>query len=70
MWHSAEIINKELIKCKYFTVTLRIRSKNSIMGRFGGGWNWKLGLQAGERTLIISLLVLDVRIDITKGKPS
>ena len=31
-------------------------------GRFGGGWNWKLGFQAGGKTIIISLLVADIRI--------
>lgn len=23
------------------------RSPRSLMGRFGGGWNWKIGVQAG-----------------------
>lgn len=36
---------------------------NAFWGRFGGGWNWKLGFQAGGSTLIISLLVGDLRID-------
>lgn len=35
-------------------------------GRFGGGWNWKLGLQAGGRTLIIYLLWGAIIIDREK----
>lgn len=36
----------------------------SLWGRFGGGWNWKLGFQAGSKTLIISLLICELRFDI------
>jgi len=38
------------------------RSAGAYMGRFGGGWNWKLGLQAstGFRTVIISLLTFSI----------
>lgn len=25
------------------------RCKSNSWGRFGGGWNWKLGFQAGEK---------------------
>lgn len=35
----------------------------SGMGRFGGGWQVKLGFQASRSTLIINLLVADLRID-------
>lgn len=39
------------------------RPKASLMGRFGGGWNWKLGFTAGGRTVCLHMLVFDVRID-------
>jgi hypothetical protein len=42
------------------------RSRKSRMGRFGGGWNWKVGVMVGGRTVIISLLVLDVRIQAVR----
>lgn len=42
------------------------RSKKNIMGRFGGGWNWKLGFMAGGSTVIISLLIADVRMEKAK----
>lgn len=38
------------------------RSKENLWGRFGGGWNWKVGVQAGGSTVIIDLLVASVRI--------
>jgi hypothetical protein len=39
---------------------------DSLWGRFGGGWNWKLGFQIGGNTLLISLLICEIRIDIIK----
>lgn len=36
------------------------------MGRFGGGWNWKLGITAGGKTMIIDLVFGSIRI--TRGK--
>jgi hypothetical protein len=38
------------------------RSKENLMGRFGGGWNWNLGFQASGSTLILNLLVASLRI--------
>ena len=37
------------------------RAKSNLWGRFGGGWNWKLGIQAGGRTVIIELLIFSLR---------
>ena len=36
------------------------RSRKSLWGRFGGGWNWKLGIQAGGTTIIFSMLICEV----------
>lgn len=44
------------------------RSKKNLLGRFGGGWNWELGFQAGGRTVIFSLLICMVRISLKKKK--
>jgi hypothetical protein len=44
------------------------RSKQATMGRFGGGWNWKLGIQTGERSVLISLLVSELKITWPKTK--
>lgn len=42
------------------------RSRKNLWGRFGGGWNWKLGFQMGDTTLIISLLIFSISIAIVK----
>lgn len=44
------------------------RPPSAPLGRFGGGWQWKLGVQASalrrsSGTVIVSLLVGDLRID-------
>jgi len=44
------------------------RSKHSPSGRFGGGWNWKLGLQLGGSTLILSLLTFELTARINRDK--
>jgi hypothetical protein len=31
-------------------------------GRFGGGWNWSLGFQAGRSTVMLNLLVAMLRV--------
>jgi hypothetical protein len=36
------------------------RSKKNLWGRFGGGWNWKLGFQSSGRNIIFSLLVCEL----------
>lgn len=38
------------------------RSKENLWGRFGGGWNWKVGIAIGGTTVILDLLVSSVRI--------
>ena len=50
---------------KYFR-----RSSKEFWGRFGGGWNWKIGVQVGGRTVLISLLVCEIMlILLKKGEP-
>jgi hypothetical protein len=43
------------------------RSRESRMGRFGGGWQWEVGVRAGNLTrqrgtLYITLLVASLRV--------
>ena len=42
------------------------RSKRNLSGRFGGGWNWKIGAQAGGGTLIVEVFVFSLRFDLSK----
>lgn len=39
------------------------RSKKSLWGRFGGGWNWKLGVNFGSTVVILELLIFTLRFD-------
>lgn len=39
------------------------RTRDSFMGRFGGGWQWELGFQASSSTLIINCLVFSIRVN-------
>ena len=53
-------------------ITFNWRSKKNLMGRFGGGWIWCVGIQVGSSTVIINLLVCSLRIEIdkkAKGEP-
>ncbi len=51
-------------------ITFEWRSRKNLWGRFGGGWNWKLGFQASGHTLILSLLVCSLTFYLkTKGDP-
>ena len=43
------------------------RGTDGVMGRFGGGWNWEVGFQAGGKTIIFSLLVATLRITLNKA---
>lgn len=46
-----------------FKITLDHQTPSSIWGRFGGGWNWMLGIRVGGHTLMIHLLILSIRIE-------
>ena len=41
---------------------------DGIMGRFGEGWNWRLGFQAGGETIVFHLLVLTISLSWLKRK--
>jgi hypothetical protein len=49
------------IKIGNINIKIEWRSKKNLWGRFGGGWNWKLGLQAGGSTIILDCLVFTLR---------
>jgi len=50
------------IESKYADVKYEHRHRDEPMGRFGGGWNWKVGIQGSGRDWIVDLLVASVRI--------
>ena len=40
-----------------YRVTYSRKSADEFMGRFGGGWQWKIGIMAGPSTVILDLFV-------------
>ena len=50
------------------TIHYNWQSRKNLWGRFGGGWNWKLGFQAASRCIIINLLVCSLRLEIVDRK--
>jgi hypothetical protein len=56
-------------------VTYSRRSSKNLWGRFGGGWQWSLGFEAGRWTrdygftVILNLLVASLRIHWKGDKP-
>lgn len=44
-------------------ITTEWRRKENAMGRFGGGWNWIVGIQCAPSTTIVNLLVMSVKFN-------
>jgi hypothetical protein len=61
-WHTKQFIEKNwtIRGCR---IKFEWRDPKSPMGRFGGGWNWNVGVQVGGSTVILNLLVCSLRFD-------
>ena len=46
----------------------KLKHKDSFMGRWGGGWKWKLGICIGLPTIFIELLIASLRIELWEIK--
>lgn len=66
-WASPFSIRKQFA-LRRLEVAFTARSSAGHMGRFGGGWNWKLGVQIGGTTALFSLLIAELSITIHKSK--
>lgn len=57
------IFNKEFTIPRIVRIKISMRSTKSLMGRFGGGWDWEVGFRASRnfRSVIINLLVVSIR---------
>ena len=58
---------KKKVTIGRMTLKFEARSTESAWGRFGGGWDWKLGFQASTPsaygwTVIISLLIAEATV--------
>jgi len=43
-----------------FEVRYSRRSSKNLWGRFGGGWNWAIGVQVGPTTVYFQLLIAEL----------
>jgi hypothetical protein len=71
-WRASTYINK---RWQFGRLNARLywRRADGLMGRFGGGWDWKLGFQASTPskygwTIIFSLLVADFYVSWKPAK--
>lgn len=57
-------------KISRFEVSFHWGDSNALWSRFGGGWNWKLGVQvsAALQTWVFSFLVFSITIYLPKKK--
>lgn len=55
------------LKIGKLIITYTRRSKKLFLGRFGGGWNWQLGFEAGGCTIIFMFLICSLRFDWYKS---
>jgi hypothetical protein len=65
---ASKTINKKKFKIGKYKFAYERRDKSGVMGRFGGGWQYKLGIDIGGSTVILNLLVATLRIDHEKDK--
>lgn len=60
-------------RCDWRLWRLRLRftwkRSDQPWGRFGGGWNWKLGAQWGRTCVLLSLLVCELRLEVVNVTP-
>lgn len=49
-------------------ITTRRRPRNALGGRFGGGWDWGIGVVANHdfREIVVNLVTFSVRIERVK----
>lgn len=58
------IVRRQLLDNDRLRVVYSRRTRDEPAGRFGGGWQWKVGVQASSRRyIIVNLLVADLWIE-------
>jgi hypothetical protein len=55
------LVNKR-IYIGFYEIHIEKKSKKELWGRFGGGWNWIVGIEIGGKSIIINWLVGTIRI--------
>ena len=46
------------------TTTIRRRTHDEPFGRFGGGWQWAVGVKVGRRSVALELLIFSVVVTV------
>jgi len=67
VWGKIQYVYKFQFRIFLWEVKVEQRRKSNLWGRFGGGWNWELGIQVGS-DIIINYLVGSIRISRRKKK--
>lgn len=55
--------SRQLMRRERLSIHWSHRPPNAPLGRFGGGWQWSVGIRVGRRTAIVDLLIGTVRIE-------
>lgn len=53
---------RKRFKAGNLTISFHWQSSKSMWGRFGGGWQWAFGFEAGGRTLLLNCLIFSLMI--------
>ncbi len=64
-WHSDDLINWEWQRGR-LKLQFHMRKNNGAMGRLGGGWLWKLGIDAARSGFVLYLFVAMFRCSWSK----
>lgn len=49
-------------------VSFHWRAKDNLWGRFGGGWNWRLGFQASRSSIVFWFFIFSIGFSfLSKG---
>lgn len=64
-WHSDELINWQR-QWGRIKVSFRMRKNNGAMGRMGGCWLWKFGIEVARGEVLFNLFVAVLRIGLVR----
>ena len=56
------------MRIKFDRWTWPRQKSDRLMGRFGGGWDYKLGIAISSKTVLVDLIWGSVRIDLRRKK--
>lgn len=66
LWGKTEYVANFKYQIGKLEIGFTWKRRSNFMGRFGGGWNWRVGATWGKTDLIIYLLVCQLRLRVDK----